>query len=171
MTIAYLSLGSNLGDREAHLRKALEALEPRGVYVLRQSSIYETEPRDLREQPWFLNLVAEVETALSAPELLDTIHQIEQDLGRERAVSKGPRTIDIDILFFGGSVIATDTLEVPHPRTAERRFVLEPLSELSPDLPHPVTGRTVAQMLRAVSNQPVKLFAHNPALARSNEPH
>jgi 2-amino-4-hydroxy-6-hydroxymethyldihydropteridine diphosphokinase len=144
---AFLSLGSNLGDREAHLLEALVRLEAAGIHMLRRSAIYETEPQDLPDQPWFLNLVVEVETELFARLLLARIQAIELGMGRKREVAKGPRTIDIDILFFENFVISSRELQVPHPRLSERRFVLEPLSELAPDLAHPVNGKTVREML------------------------
>jgi 2-amino-4-hydroxy-6-hydroxymethyldihydropteridine diphosphokinase len=153
---AYLSLGSNLGDRAAHLREALERLEAAEIHILRQSSIYETEPQDLRQQPWFLNLVVEAETRLFPMQLLARIQDIERDLGRRRLTPKGPRTIDIDILLYGSFVINTKQLQVPHPRLDERRFVLEPLAEISPDLRHPVSGRTIREMLAAAGVQIVK---------------
>jgi 2-amino-4-hydroxy-6-hydroxymethyldihydropteridine diphosphokinase len=138
----YLSLGSNLGDREANLRAALDRLNP-----LRVSRIYETEPVDYVAQPFFLNLVVEAETSLMPMQLLAHTQRIERDLGRKRTIPKGPRTIDIDILFYSGSVIQTKRLQVPHPRLHERRFVLKPLADLAPELRHPVTHRTVREML------------------------
>ncbi len=152
----YLSLGSNLGDREANLRSAVERLESPSLQVRCRSSIYETEPQDLGEQPWFLNLVVEIETSLAPMELLERIHEMEARLGRMRDVPKGPRTIDIDILFYGELVFETGDLQIPHPRLAQRRFVLEPLAELAPDLQHPVIGRTVTEMLAAVADQQVE---------------
>ncbi len=154
----YLSLGSNLGDREANLHRALEQLESEHVRVLRRSLIYETEPQGLRDQPWFLNLVVEAETSLPPAELLARIHEIEEQLGRKRDVPKGPRTIDIDILFYDNAAIETAELQIPHPRLAERRFVLEPLAELAPQLQHPITGRTVVEMLSALAGQQVRLW-------------
>jgi 2-amino-4-hydroxy-6-hydroxymethyldihydropteridine diphosphokinase len=145
--VVYLSLGSNIGDREAHLRTAVDALEAAGVHALRVSPVYETEPVDYLDQEWFLNLVVEAETGLTPMQLLDLIGRIESELGRVREVPKGPRTIDIDILFYGRDVIRSERLEIPHPRVAERRFVLAPLADLAPDLRHPVTGRTVREML------------------------
>lgn len=130
MTTAYLSLGSNLGDREALLREALRRLETAGVRVVRQSSIHETEPQDLREQPWFLNMAVQVETELTARELLSLIHTIESALGRTREIPKGPRTIDIDILYYGDAVIDEPDLQIPHPRMHQRSFVLDPLAEI-----------------------------------------
>jgi 2-amino-4-hydroxy-6-hydroxymethyldihydropteridine diphosphokinase len=140
----YLSLGSNLGDREANLWTAIERLAP-----VRQSPIYETEPVDYLPQKWFLNMVAEIETALFPRQLLARTQKIERELGRVRGIPKGPRTLDIDILFYADAVVATPQLEIPHPRIAERRFVLVPLSDLAPDLRHPVTKLTVRQMLAA----------------------
>lgn len=156
MKTVYLSLGSNLGDREATLRRALDALAAAGVALRHVSSIYETEPRDLLDQPWFLNLVAECETDLFPRQLLTRTQRVEQDLGRQRVIAKGPRTIDIDILLFGNSVVRTEGLTIPHPRLDERRFVLEPLAELAPDLRHPVSRRTVRELLGGVMDQRIR---------------
>jgi 2-amino-4-hydroxy-6-hydroxymethyldihydropteridine diphosphokinase len=160
---AFLSLGSNLGDREAHLLEALDRLEAAGIHILRRSSIYETEPQDLPHQPWFLNIVVEVETELFPRLLLARAQAIELGMGRRREVSKGPRPIDIDILLFGSFIIGTRELQVPHPRMSERRFVLEPLAELAPDLLHPVTGKTVREMLANVQAQIIKPWPRNPS--------
>ena len=156
MKRVYLSLGSNLGDRAAHLREATEALAGTEVRILRESSIYETEPRDVRNQPWFLNQVIEAETDLFPRQLLARTQKIEREMGRRRGADKGPRVIDIDIVLFGGSKVHTPDLEIPHLRMAERRFVLEPLAELSPDLRHPATGRSVREMLETVLDQVVR---------------
>lgn len=149
MKTVYLSLGSNVGNREANLRAAVNGLEEARVPVLRASPIYETEPVENTKQGWFLNLVVEAETKLTPLELLHRTMRIERELGRVRRVAKGPRTIDIDILLFGHAVLHSRDLEVPHPRMAERRFVLVPLADLVPDLRHPITGRTVREMLEA----------------------
>jgi len=158
LNTAYLSLGSNLNDREENLRRALELLESPEVHLKRASSIYETEPQDLREQPWFLNLVAEVETTLFPMQLLRRVRKIEKELGRQRLVPKGPRTVDIDILLFGRFVMDSPALQVPHPRMQARRFVLEPLAEIAPELRHPVTRRSIREMLHATSGQIVRRY-------------
>ena len=155
MKTAYLSLGSNIGDRERNLRRAIERLESQGVRVVRRSSLYETEPRDLRGQPWFLNAVVEVETSLFPVQLLARIHKIERELGRKRTIPKGPRIIDIDILLYGRFLIDTAELQIPHPRMTERRFVLEPLAELAPDLRHPLTGQSLRDLLAGTAGQVV----------------
>jgi 2-amino-4-hydroxy-6-hydroxymethyldihydropteridine diphosphokinase len=152
----YLSLGSNLGDRAAHLAAAIKALDSPDLKVVRASSIYETEPRDLPDQPWFLNQVIEAETDLFPRQLLARTQKVERDLGRKRGIAKGPRVIDVDILLFGEAVIRTPDLEIPHPRMAERRFVLEPLAELSPDLRHPAARRAIRELLKAVTTQIVR---------------
>jgi 2-amino-4-hydroxy-6-hydroxymethyldihydropteridine diphosphokinase len=152
----YLALGSNLGDREAHLRTALERLDAAEVRIARRSSVYETEPRDFLAQPWFLNMVVEGQTELFPMQLLSRIQTIELELGRQRRTPKGPRTIDIDILLYGNAVIHTSKLEVPHPRMAQRRFVLEPLAEIAPDFRIPLDGRTIKEILSGTLDQQLK---------------
>jgi 2-amino-4-hydroxy-6-hydroxymethyldihydropteridine diphosphokinase len=156
MKTAWLSLGSNVGDREANLRETVRRLEPEGIHIRRESSLYETEPQDLRDQPWFLNCVVEVETELFPKLLLTRVKRIEKSLGRKRTLVKGPRTIDIDILLYGSFVIQTAELEIPHPRMSERRFVLEPLAELAPELRHPVSRKTIRELLSGVAGQVVR---------------
>jgi 2-amino-4-hydroxy-6-hydroxymethyldihydropteridine diphosphokinase len=156
---AYLALGSNIGDREANLREALHRLEMKDLRITRKSSLYETEPREMLDQPWFLNAVVEIETSLLPMQLLGRIRKTESEMGRRRVTPKGPRNIDIDILFYGRAVIDTPELQVPHLRSAERAFVLEPLAEIAPDLRHPVTGKTAGQMLEALEPQGVKRLA------------
>ena len=157
MKTIYLSLGSNIGDREANLRAAIERLEAERIHVLRTSPIYETEPLEYTAQRWFLNLVLEAETDLLPRQLLARTAKIERELGRTRAIAKGPRTIDIDILLYGRAVVRTATLEIPHPRMAERRFVLAPMADLAPDLRHPVTGRSMREMLEAAPPETLRL--------------
>ncbi len=155
MKTAYLSLGSNLGDRQANLRRALDLLASPEIQIRRESALYETEPQGLRHQPWFLNMVAEIETSLFPLQLLARIRRIEKELHRKRLVANGPRTIDIDILLYANATIDTADLQIPHPRMSGRRFVLEPLAELVPDLRHPTTRRTIREMLSDTTNQVV----------------
>ena len=143
----YLSLGSNEGDRLDNLRRACAALEARDIRLRRASSVYETEPVDMREQTWFLNCVIEVETSLPPLRLLYEIEQIEGELGRKRSLPKGPRTIDLDILLYGNSVIREESLVVPHPKLHKRRFVLVPLREIAPSLKLPLFDRTPEQLV------------------------
>lgn len=157
MKVVYLGLGSNVGDSEALLRSALDALNGPDLKLLRVSSVYETEPIGLRDQRWFLNLAAEFETNLFPKQLLHRIHKVEKELGRRRtALRNGPRTIDIDILLYGSFVVQTDELAIPHPRYRERRFALAPLAELNPQLRDPVTHRTVAEMLANLKGQTIR---------------
>lgn len=147
---AYLSLGSNLGDRAANLETAIEHLADLGQ-VKARSSFYETEPVEVERQPWFLNCVVALETELMPRQLLSRVLAIEQRMGRRRTQPKGPRIIDIDILLFGASIVDTSTLTIPHPAMHERRFMLEPLAEIAPEIRHPVLKKTVREMLDALS--------------------
>jgi 2-amino-4-hydroxy-6-hydroxymethyldihydropteridine diphosphokinase len=147
MTTVYFSLGSNLGDREKNLRDAVATLPGAGAPVVRVSSLYETEPVDFIDQPWFLNCVVEAETQTAPLDLLRALREIESRLGSNKEFAKGPRLLDIDILVYGHATIDTPELQVPHPRMTQRRFVLAPLAELAPDLRHPSWNATAAEML------------------------
>lgn len=140
------------------MRTAAERLADVGVKVLRASRIYETAPRDLEDQPWFLNQVLECETEVTPASLLKSLLAIEETMGRLRTIPNAARIIDIDILLYGDLIVRQPDLEIPHPRMAERRFVLEPLTELAPHLRHPVTGRAVDAMLGVVLDQSVRLY-------------
>ncbi len=148
---AYIGLGSNLGDRAAALDAAIEAIAATpGIAVTATSRVRDTEPVGVAGQPRFLNAVLEIETRLAPATLLARLLEIEAKLGRVRAERWGPRIIDLDLLLYGTRSIDSDRLTVPHPRLAERLFVLEPLAELCPNVRVPGTGRTVSQLLDVV---------------------
>jgi 2-amino-4-hydroxy-6-hydroxymethyldihydropteridine diphosphokinase len=148
MEISYILTGGNLGDREENLEKAAAFIEERCGKILRRSGLYETAAWGIENQPDFLNQVLELETTLSPEELLNCLLDIEQEMGRIRVEKFGPRTIDLDILLYGSHIVQTAVLAIPHPRIAERRFVLEPLSELIGDQSYPGTGVRIQEMLR-----------------------
>ncbi|MGH9432171.1 MAG: 2-amino-4-hydroxy-6-hydroxymethyldihydropteridine diphosphokinase [Terriglobia bacterium] len=159
MKRAYLSLGSNRGDRIDAIRKAVELLRASGVQVIRISSFYRTEPVDFTPQAWFVNCVTEIQTDHMPLKLLHACKAVERALGRRPGVAKGPRVIDVDILLYEDFVIRSYELTVPHPAAHLRRFVLIPLREIAPGLRHPVTGQSVLEMLHDTSDrsQVVKL--------------
>ena len=164
MTIeSYIGLGSNLGDRKTYLRRAFAALFANPLLtVSKVSSLYETEAWGETEQPAFLNAVAQIETQTDAFGLLRILQEIEADLGRMRSAHWGPRVIDLDILLFGHEVIAEETLRVPHPELARRKFVLAPLLEVNPEAFHPVLGKEIRRIWdeagAEVKSQKVKLL-------------
>jgi 2-amino-4-hydroxy-6-hydroxymethyldihydropteridine diphosphokinase len=145
--IVYIALGSNLGDRATTLERAIAAMNSAGIHMTRQSPFYVTEPVDAPGQAWFLNAVVEAETSLLPLQLLHALLKIERELGRRRITLHGPRTIDLDLLFYGSAVIRSHELEVPHPRLIERRFVLVPLAHIAPEFRHPTVRKSIAQLL------------------------
>ncbi len=145
----FFGLGSNVGRRAANLARARRLLERSGVEVLAASSVYETEPVDYADQPWFLNQVLKVRSELEPPELLRLAKAVEAEMKRRPTVAKGPRPIDIDILFAGDLVLDTPGLVIPHPRLHLRNFVLVPMREIAPRLRHPVFGETIAALAQS----------------------
>ena len=155
MITVYIALGTNVGEREDNLLQALRLLPESGVHIRRVSSIYETEPVDYLDQPWFLNCVAEAETEVDPHALLRTLRSIESQLGSKKAFAKGPRKIDLDILLYDSVTIDTPYLQIPHPGMLVRRFVLTPLAELAPTLKHPSWNGTAAELLALTSDNSV----------------
>ncbi len=165
----YLSLGSNLGDREAHLRKALEKLHQKEILLVRESSIYETEPVDVPDQPDFLNLVCQVQTPLEPESLLAACQEVECEMGRLRKAIKGARNIDIDILFYGRRIVEKPFLKIPHPAWRQRNFVLIPLAEIAPNFRDPVSDQTVHALHRQSCDcSRVTLYTDRLSLQRSS---
>ncbi|MBI5050958.1 MAG: 2-amino-4-hydroxy-6-hydroxymethyldihydropteridine diphosphokinase [Nitrospirae bacterium] len=153
MPIVYLSIGSNLGSREKNCEKAVELLTEKGVKVLKRSSMIETEPWGLKEQPDFINMAVEIETALAPEELLKTIKATEIELGRQKDIRWGPRIVDLDILFYDDLILKTPELEIPHPLIKEREFVLKPLSEIAPEKIHPLLNKSVRDLLNELKSK------------------
>ncbi len=153
MARAYLGLGANLPPAEERLQETERALESRGMMILARSSLYRTEPWGNPDQPWYLNRVLDVQTELAPLELLEACKAVERALGREERARWGPREIDVDILLYGQETVREEGLEIPHPRIAERRFVLVPLVELAPRAIHPVYRRTTEELLHTLDDR------------------
>lgn len=155
--VIYLSIGSNVGDRLLNLHIAVTSLAPKVQSVL-QSSIYETGPWGYADQPAFLNQVVKAETSLDPNDLLVFLKEIEVSMGRQETFRFGPRLIDLDILFYDDLVLDTPKLTIPHPRIAERAFVLIPLAEIAPDLCHPIFKKTIEELKTPIDSSSIELF-------------
>lgn len=157
-TLIYIALGTNLGQREANLQAARDAFLPE-IQILAQSPLYQTEPWGVTDQPDFLNQVVKAETNLSPLELLDYLKNVEKQVGRTPTVRYGPRIVDLDILFYGDLVFENERLTIPHPRLAERAFVLVPLFKTAPDFRHPILRKTISELLSQVDQEGVEFYA------------
>lgn len=164
MSLAYLSLGSNLGDRESRLKEALSRLQEFATLIA-VSSFYETEPVEFADQPWFLNCAAVLETDETAQELMQSLLALEKSMGRRRGMKNGPRSIDLDIVLFDGEVIDTPALTVPHPLMHQRRFVLDPMAEIAFEIQHPILKKSMGELRAALTpGQQVRKYAGPPVL-------
>lgn len=148
MSIVYIGIGSNLGNRQENCLRAIELLKKKGIVVKKRSSIYETEPWGVKDQPPFLNMAIEIETELEPAELLIVLKDIEREVGRERSFKWGPRIIDLDILLFEDIILNEDNLKIPHPLMHERDFVLRPLCEIAPEIKHPLLKLSMNELLQ-----------------------
>ena len=153
MSIVYIGIGSNLGDREKNCTRAIELLEKKGITVKKKSSLYKTEPWGIKDQPEFLNMAIEIETYLKPRELLGFLKQIEAEIGREKSYKWGPRLIDLDILLFDDIILDEDNLKIPHPLMHKRDFVLRPLQEIAPDIIHPSFKMNIGKLLQKLYNE------------------
>jgi 2-amino-4-hydroxy-6-hydroxymethyldihydropteridine diphosphokinase len=147
-----------MGQREENLARALALLEREQIHAIARSSVYETEPQDVAAQAWFLNIAVACETRFFPLQLLTALLRIEREMGRIRRFPRGPRIIDIDVLLVGSAIIDTPRLTIPHPRMLDRRFVLEPLLEIAPELVHPVTKRPLGDYLSQVKAQKLRVM-------------
>lgn len=147
MAIAYIGIGSNLGNREANCLTAIKLIRDRGLTINKQSSMYETTPWGVEEQPGFINMAIEIETSLEPEKLLESLKCIEAEIGRQDSYRWGPRVIDLDILLYADIIINSPMLQIPHPLMHQRDFVLRPMSEIAPDKMHPVIKKTIDKLL------------------------
>ncbi len=152
MAIAYIGIGSNLGNRQKNCTRAIELLEKRGIVIKKKSSMYETEPWGVEEQPQFINVVLEAETSLEPHELLRMLKDVEREVGRGITFKWGPRIIDLDILLFDDLFLRDNSLQIPHPLMHERDFVLKPLCEIAPEKIHPLLKMTMCDLLSKLQN-------------------
>lgn len=150
MVEAYIGFGSNIGDREANINRAIGILKQK-IKIIKISSLNETKPMYMENQGWFLNGAAKVDTELKPKELLDLLKNTEKNLGRKETGRNGPRIIDLDILFYGDQILNEDDLHIPHPKIQERAFVLVPLAEIEPNFVHPVYKKSVGKLLSELS--------------------
>ncbi len=148
MSVAYISIGSNLGNRQENCLRAIKLLQQRGIIVSKRSSLYETQPWGVKDQPCFINMAIEIETGLEPADLLRVLKEIERELGREESSKWGPRIIDLDILLFDTIISNGDDLKIPHPLMHERDFVLRPLCEIAPDINHPLLKVSIIDLLQ-----------------------
>jgi len=150
MAIAYIGIGSNLGNRQENCLRAIELLQKKGIIVIKRSSLYETEPWGVKDQPRFINMAIEIDTSLEPKELLKILKNIEKELGREKSSKWGPRIIDLDILLFDDIILNEDNLKIPHPLMQERDFVLRPLCEIAPDIYHPLLKLSMYELMQKI---------------------
>lgn len=156
MALAAISIGSNMGDSKKNVALALtELITLKGCMLISASRLYRTEPVDVTDQPWFVNAAVVLNTQIKPFHLLKELQALEKKFGRKRVIDKGPRTLDLDLLLYGKRIVEGQDLILPHPRVHERRFVLEPLAEIAPEMVHPVSGKTIANLLKSCPDKSV----------------